>query len=117
MRDFFRSHIAVVAVIFLAAMFVGTSFAQSKCEYTYDNFGKDFLSKYCTSCHSEKVTGVKRMGAPSDFNFDSPDKIKPHTKDMVEQVVTNKSMPPTLNRPSDADRTKFGKWLECEYKK
>src|SRR5262245_5504262 len=31
---------------------------------TYKNFGEKFMSTYCLRCHSDKVTGAARNGAP-----------------------------------------------------
>jgi hypothetical protein len=85
---------------------------------TYDNFGKEFFSKYCLRCHSTKVTGNARNGAPADHNFDKLSDIAllaPH----IDQYAgsgpdsTNTKMPQSGAKPSDADRKKLSEWLAC----
>ena len=86
---------------------------------TYENFGKDFFSKYCLRCHSESVTGSARNMAPADHNFDKLADIAllaPH----IDQYAaagpdsTNTKMPPTGTKPSTDERKKLGEWLACD---
>lgn len=85
---------------------------------TYENFGKQFFSDYCLSCHSSSVKGAARMGAPEDHNFDKLSEID-LLIDHVDQKAakgpasTNLSMPPSGKRPSDEERAKLGEWLAC----
>jgi len=73
---------------------------------TYESFGKEFLSTYCVSCHAagslfgalDSLQGV--VAAKSD--------ARSRVSDMI--------MPPSLltdTLPSDEERTKFLKWLDC----
>ena len=87
-------------------------------DLTYDNFGKDFMMKYCLRCHSSMVSGAARNGAPSDHNFDALNDIDllwPH----IDQYAgsgpssTNTKMPPSNPKPSDDDRKKLSEWLAC----
>ena len=86
---------------------------------TYANFGKEFFSKYCLSCHSEQVTGDKRMGAPADHNFDKLSQIellKKHIDQMAASgpAHTNETMPKTNPKPTLDERKKLGEWLACD---
>src|SRR5664279_2444591 len=38
---------------------------------TWDNFGHDFMFKYCTNCHAFNVRWAHRNGAPTYHDFDS----------------------------------------------
>jgi hypothetical protein len=85
---------------------------------TYDSFGRDFMSKYCTKCHSS--TASDRHGAPADHNFDSLPFILAMAEHIDENAAagpssTNTTMPPEGEmKPSDEERQKLGQWLACE---
>jgi len=81
----------------------------------YATFGKPFVSSYCVSCHGGSVKGSARMGAPADAVFDTQAQIAAKADQIKEQVVALKAMPfgTSSVKPSDADRVKFGNWLDC----
>jgi hypothetical protein len=85
---------------------------------TYDNFGKDFVGKYCLRCHSDKVTGTARNKAPADHNFDKLSDIAllvPHIDQYAAAgpASTNTKMPPDGAKPSTDERKQLGEWLAC----
>jgi uncharacterized membrane protein len=85
---------------------------------TYDNFGKEFMTKYCTTCHGEQVTGANRMMAPADHNFDTLaeiDLLKKHIDEMAGSgpSATNRTMPKADPKPTDDERKKLSEWLAC----
>ena len=65
---------------------------------TYASFGMMFFSKYCVSCHNGYGTqsGVKSAAAA----------IKSRT-------VTSTNMPQGNNKPTTAERTQLGAWIDC----
>jgi cytochrome c5 len=85
---------------------------------TYDTFGRNFMSKYCTKCHSSAATD--RHGAPADHNFDTlagilamPDHIDMHAA--AGPNATNTIMPPAgETAPTIDERMQLGQWLACE---
>jgi hypothetical protein len=86
---------------------------------TYDNFGKDFMTKYCLRCHSSKVTGAARMMAPADHNFDTQAEIALLTEHIDQYAAagpasTNVKMPLNGTKPTLDERKKLGEWLACE---
>jgi uncharacterized membrane protein len=87
---------------------------------TYDNFGRDFMSKYCTKCHSSTVTGDARHGAPAGHDFDTLAGILAVADHIDEHAAsgpnaTNTEMPPEgETAPSKEEREKLGQWLACE---
>jgi Cytochrome c len=87
---------------------------------TYENFGKEFFSKYCTSCHSSKVKGDARMKAPADHNFDTYEEIELLSEHIDQKAAagtkTNVSMPPTDPKPTLEERKKLGEWIACGLK-
>jgi uncharacterized membrane protein len=85
---------------------------------TYDNFGRDFMSKYCTKCHSS--TATDRHGAPANHDFDTLAGILPMADHIDEHAAAgpnavNTEMPPEgETAPSEDERRKLGQWLACE---
>ncbi|MBZ0273114.1 hypothetical protein K8I61_13835 [bacterium] len=87
------------------------------CKYTYDNFGKAFIDKYCIECHhSSKKGEVAREGAPPKLNYDQMIVLKMNAKDMVKMTSIKKKMPEEDPKPTDEERMQFQQWMECEYK-
>jgi uncharacterized membrane protein len=86
---------------------------------TYDSFGRNFMSTYCTRCHSTMLTGAMRQGAPTDHNFDGFPGIFVMADHIDEQAAAgptsvNTLMPPSDPKPSEDERRKLGEWLACE---
>ena len=86
---------------------------------TYATFGKDFMTKYCTRCHSSAVKGAARMMAPGDHNFDTLDEIALMVEHIDQAAAAgpdevNTRMPPSDPKPSMLEREKLGQWLACE---
>lgn len=85
---------------------------------TYANFGKAFMDANCVRCHSSKLTGAARKGAPDDHNFDTAEDIRPLTEHIDElagagATITNTAMPPDEPRPGVEDRRRLAEWLAC----
>jgi len=85
---------------------------------TYANFGKPFLTSYCTRCHSSTLSGDARNDAPEDHNFDSVLGVRPFVDHIDEAAAAgpnavNTGMPPSDPRPSSEERHKLGEWLAC----
>jgi uncharacterized membrane protein len=85
---------------------------------TYDNFGKSFMTKYCTRCHSIELTGAARMGATSFHDFDTVENVRLFAEHIDETsaagpAATNKSMPPDSPSPTLQERKQLGEWIAC----
>ena len=88
---------------------------------TYETFGRDFMSQYCTTCHSSALVGAARNGAPSDHDFDTLEAIRDVGADHIDRAAgagpdyVNTFMPPSGQepRPSEAERRLLGEWLAC----
>ena len=86
---------------------------------TYDTFGRAFMERYCTSCHSASLTGAARQGAPSDHNFDTLEACHEAGADHIDQTSAagpdrlNDSMPPIYPLPTNDERRQLGEWLAC----
>ena len=100
------------------------------------NFGKPFMDKYCTSCHSSVLPNSKRNGAPLFHDFDSlfgvlevPDHIdeqtgwgpKAHINFMPGDgtggrcpSVQGGPLDEDCPEPTDDERTKVAEWIACE---
>ena len=86
---------------------------------TYEEFGKPFLEKYCTRCHSSELEGEARMGAPLEHDFDTLAGtllVFEHVDEMAASGPdsTNTAMPKDGAKPTMAEREMLGQWLACE---
>jgi uncharacterized membrane protein len=89
---------------------------------TYDSFGKNFMGKYCTGCHSATKMGDARQGAPADHNFDTFVEIIRFADHIDARAAAgpnsvNTEMPPAGDAalsPTEAERRQLGEWLACE---
>jgi len=85
---------------------------------TYDNFAGPFMEKYCTRCHSSKLSGEDRNGAPLYHDFDTLAGIRP-VANHVDQMAgsgpnaTNLQMPPDGDMPTLEERQKLAEWIAC----
>lgn len=94
----------------------------SSSDLTYESFGRDFMEKYCTRCHSSKLTGAARMDAPPGHDFDTLTGVLAVAEHVDEYAAagpdaTNTVMPPSGATPSAEERRKLGEWLACELAK
>lgn len=89
---------------------------------TYESFGAAFMETYCVRCHSSMNAGVARKGAPEDHDFDTLAGILAAAEHIDEVAAagparTNREMPPSAPKPSDAARKQLGEWLACELRR
>ncbi|WP_257448772.1 c-type cytochrome [Archangium lipolyticum] len=125
MSQHFRSLIAALCgatVLVLAGCGESTGPSGATCPQgsalTYQNFGKTFMDTYCTRCHSTVLSGAARQDAPEDQNFNTPEGVRAHLKDVDAWTAsgpdrTNTEMPPNGTMPTDDERKKLGEWLAC----
>jgi len=86
---------------------------------TYETFGEDFMASYCTRCHSSKLEGAARNGAPLDHDFNSLVGVLSVAEHIDEYAAAgpdavNEVMPPDGEAPSAEERELLGQWLACE---
>lgn len=86
---------------------------------TWDNFGRQFMTTYCVSCHDSAKTGDAREGAPLYHDFDTRIGVL-QVADHVDQAAasgpaaTNDQMPPEGDpQPSLAEREMLAEWIAC----
>lgn len=91
---------------------------------TYGTFGEDFMTKYCTGCHSKEASD--RHGAPTDVNLDTEADVIKHASVIDQEAASgpnakNTSMPdmsgPVHMAPTEAEREQLGQFLACETQK
>lgn len=85
---------------------------------TYQNFGQDFFSRYCTTCHASSLNGASRLSAPVDVDFDAQALIQRQLAAIDETAAAgpdavNTAMPNAGVRPTEAERRQLGEWLAC----
>jgi uncharacterized membrane protein len=84
----------------------GPSGDAGACALTYDNFGKQFLTAYCTGCHA----GVL---AQHMVQLDTLAGVQKNKAAVKRAAVTSSAMPERNPKPTSADRQKLGQWLDC----
>lgn len=84
----------------------GASGDGGACALTYENFGKQFMTSYCVSCHAGAA--AKHM-----VQLDTLAGVQKNKAQVKRQAVTTMAMPEGLTKPSSADRQKLGQWLDC----
>ena len=88
---------------------------------TYDGFGRDFMERYCTTCHSSALTGAARRDAPTGADFDSRKALREVGAEHIDLHAAagpsrvNQVMPPDdfEAQPTNAERRQLGEWLAC----
>jgi hypothetical protein len=102
---------------------------------TWESFGGQFMTDYCTGCHASALLHAQRNGAPLYHDFDTLPGVLSFA-DHVDQwsgsgpAAHNTIMPPdrcptdpggSLNRdcpqPTEEQRTNLSVWLACEKKR
>ena len=85
---------------------------------TEQNFGNDFMQRYCLTCHSVTKQGAARGGAPADHNYDTVADVRRWASEIDKHAAAGPSsvnvlMPPALPRPTQPEREQLGVWLAC----
>jgi hypothetical protein len=99
---------------------------------TWESFGKDFMTKYCTWCHHSSLTRTQRHGAPLYHDFDTfvdtlkvanhideeagfgPDAQNTYMPpDRCPSVIGGPIAKPCV-RPTAEERRQLAEWLACE---
>jgi hypothetical protein len=99
---------------------------------TYDNFGRDFMERYCTMCHDSALPRSQRNGAPIFHDFDTLLGVREVADHIDEEAgfgpgAHNTFMPgsrcPSVaggpldkdcDQPTPEERTQLAEWLACE---
>jgi mono/diheme cytochrome c family protein len=75
--------------------------------HTYENFGRVFFARHCTSCH----------GGPNGYSsraFSSAEAIRSaRDRIFINAADENASMPPGPDGPTPEERAALGEWLVC----
>ncbi len=81
---------------------------------TYENFGRGFLAKWCTGCHSSLLRPEQRNLAPVGIDFDTWDGVLAWADRIEERGVPDQGGMPPSGGAGGEDRALFGEWLHCE---
>ena len=99
---------------------------------TWDSFGRDFMTRYCTWCHDSSLPYSMRNGAPIYHDFDTLEGVRGVINHIDEQSgfgpeAQNTLMPPpecpsvkggsldtNCAKPTADERQKLAIWLACE---
>lgn len=85
---------------------------------TYQSFGQDFMTAYCTRCHASTLSGPDRLDAPVGYDFDTLGGVRQHLAHIdvhaaAGPLTVNDGMPETDPRPSVEERRMLGQWIAC----
>lgn len=85
---------------------------------TWDNFGQEFMSSYCTRCHSSELECGERHDAPLEHDFDTAAGVLLVGEHVDRYAAAgpngvNELMPKDGDKPSEEERRKLGEWLAC----
>src|SRR5678815_3397097 len=99
---------------------------------TYDNFGRDFMTRYCIWCHDSTLPRSQRNGAPIYHDYDTLEGVRTTIDHVDEQAgfgpdAENTFMPPdkcpstigggldkSCDKPTADERRNLAMWLACE---
>ena len=74
--------------------------------------GSLVITNKCTTCHSSKLSGPERGGAPPEYNYDVPATVQDEAETMYFQV-TEGLMPPS-GKLSAAEIEDMRVYLACQ---
>ncbi|GDX82472.1 hypothetical protein LBMAG42_42830 [Deltaproteobacteria bacterium] len=80
---------------------------------TWASVGHPFVLTWCTSCHSGRLTGADRYGAPASVNLDTLDEVRGHA-----EAISRRSLGPSADMPprggvSVSELEAVEAWLAC----
>ena len=75
---------------------------------TYANFGQQFFTSYCNSCHSSGTRPA--LGTVAEIRANSS---RIDSEAAAGPNATNTYMPEGGSTPTTAERTQLGQWLAC----
>lgn len=102
---------------------------------TWDSFGRDFMTRYCTWCHDSSLPRSQRNGAPLYHDFDTLEGTRQTPDHIDEQAgfgpnAENQFMPPercpstkggaldtTCPVPTAEERRNLAMFIACERKR
>jgi hypothetical protein len=79
---------------------------------TWATVGQPFALTWCAGCHSSRLAGDERHGAPAGLDFESLDAVRTNAGAMRAAAVDGASMPPS-GGPSEGQRAALAAWLDC----
>ncbi|MCP4447420.1 MAG: cytochrome c [Myxococcales bacterium] len=79
----------------------------STSQLTYENFGEQFFSNYCTACHAP---GAETRRSP---DLDTLDAVQAQSTQVNRRAGNGTNMPPTDPKPSAAERADLDEWITC----
>lgn len=81
---------------------------------SYANFGKPFLERHCTGCHSTHLDADRRFDAPLGVDLDSLEAAETY-RDRIQARVLDPESPqmPPGGGPTELELERLQEWLDC----
>jgi len=90
-----------------------TAYCNRQPKLTYDNFGREYMKKWCTGCHSVYKRDNQRAGAPAHVNLNTWADVLEWAPRIQARSVDTTSMPPAAGI-SQEETNQLGEWLRCD---
>ena len=82
---------------------------------TYYSWGRGFLDKHCTGCHSSLVNDAQRNEAPKGVNFDTYEGVLPWVAQIESRAIYLDPDPmPPGGGPTAEELQLLQEWLDCQ---
>ncbi len=75
--------------------------------HTYESFGRNFVNRWCYTCHGDPSSYSSRSFATLDAVRANKDRI------FANAAASNTSMPPGPDDPPRSERDALAEWLAC----
>lgn len=82
---------------------------------TYENFGRGFMGRHCTGCHSSIIRVDQRNAAPVGVDFDTWDGCVEWADRIEVRALETPDVPmPPAGGPTTQELALLQEWLDCE---
>lgn len=92
----------------------GEDLPDVSCDGTVPEYSEVAALEKCSTCHSSKLSGTERRGAPDSVNFDTQAAAEAKAEKASEEVNEG-AMPPASSdiKLTDAEKQDLYKWALC----
>lgn len=79
---------------------------------TWQNFGNAFLRNWCKGCHSNKLQGAARFGAPEGVDLGTLEELRNWQSRVAARATGDTPSMPPAGGPSREEIRRLKQWLE-----
>ncbi|MFT4978384.1 MAG: hypothetical protein ACI8S6_004294 [Myxococcota bacterium] len=78
---------------------------------SWASVGQPLVLSQCAGCHSSRLSGSDRQGAPAGVDLETLDGVRSHTDRVLARAVEAQDMP--VGGLGEAERERLERWLGC----